>query len=126
MHMLGTVISNLQRLVTWLLTIMCNAMTLIRTQLFKITGALADLKTQYALQLNLSFLRVQIMSSISRLRVSLIIVEQSIKAVLITVKQTLIQIGLLLLTTVRQTLQRVRQVLQQSKDRLVALIKSER
>lgn len=126
MHMLGTVIFNLQRLVTWLLTIMSNAMTSIQKQLSKITGVLADLKIQYALQLNLSSLLALIMSNINRLRVSLTIVEQSIKAVLITVKQTLIQIGSLLLTTVRQMLQLVLQVLQQSKDRLVELIKSER
>ena len=124
--MLGTVIFNLQRLVTWLLTIMSNAMTSIQKQLSKITGVLADLKIQYALQLNLSSLLALIMSNINRLRVSLTIVEQSIKAVLITVKQTLIQIGSLLLTTVRQMLQLVLQVLQQSKDRLVELIKSER
>ena len=126
MHMLGTVIFNLQRLVTWLLTIMSNAMTSIQKQLSKITGVLADLKIQYALQLNLSSLLALIMSNINRLRVSLTIVEQSIKAVLITVKQTLIQIGSLLLTTVRQMLQLVLQVLQQSNDRLVELIKSER
>ena len=121
--MLGTVISNLRQLVISITTLMFNVMALIRQQLFKITGVLADLKIQYALQLNLSSLRAQIVSSISRLRVSLIIVEQSIKAVLITAKATVTQIGLLLLTTVRKILQLVRKVLLQSKDKLVAYIK---
>jgi hypothetical protein len=63
------------------------------------------------------------MSSFNRLRVSLIIVEQLIKAGLSTAKAKVIQIGLQLATTVRQTLQRVTIVLLQKKDRLVELIK---
>ena len=123
--MLGIVISNLRQLATSIRTTMCNATTLIRTSLSKITGVLADLKTQFVGLLNQLFQVVQTTLNINRLRVSLIIVEQSIKAVLITAKATVTQIGLLLLTTVRKILQLVRKVLLQSKDKLVALIKSE-
>lgn len=48
---------------------------------------------------------------------------QSIKAVLTTAKQAVIQIGSLLQTTARQTLQLVSQCLQQSKDKLAGLTK---
>jgi hypothetical protein len=72
---------------------------------------------------HLNLLRVRTMSSFNRLRVSLIIVEQLIKAGLSTAKAKVIQIGLQLATTVRQTLQRVTIVLLQKKDRLVELIK---
>jgi hypothetical protein len=56
-------------------------------------------------------LRVQTVSSFSRLLVSLITVAQLIKTGLSTVKQTLIQTGLQLATTVRQTLHRVKALL---------------
>ncbi len=122
--MLGTVLTRLHQKVTSLIS---NVTTLTQQLLFKITGVLTAIKTRFVASLtSLSFLLVQTTQNINRLRVSLIIVEQSIKAVLTIVRLKATQIGLLLLTTVRQTLQLVRQVLLQSKDRLVALIKSER
>jgi hypothetical protein len=56
----------------------------------------------------LNHLRVQTVSSFSRLLVSLITVAQLIKAGLITAKQALIQTGLQLATTVRQIRQLVK------------------
>ena len=122
--MLGTVLTPLLKKVTSLIS---NVTTLTQQLLSNCTGVLTVIKTRFVASLtSLSSLLVQTTQNINRLRVSLIIVEQSIKAVLTIVRLKATQIGLLLLTTVRQTLQLVRQVLLQSKDRLVALIKSER
>jgi hypothetical protein len=54
---------------------------------------------------------VQMVLSFNRLRVNLITAVQLIKAGLSIAKQTLIQTGLQLATTVRQTLQRVKALL---------------
>lgn len=66
---------------------------------------------------------VQTTLNIKACPVLLTTLVQSIKAVLTTAKQVVIQIGLLLQTTVRQMLQRVHLVLLQSKDKLVVSIK---
>jgi hypothetical protein len=63
----------------------------------------------------LNLLRVQTVSSFNHLRVSLITAVQLIKAGLSIAKQTLIQTGLQLATTVRQTLQRVKALLKKGK-----------
>lgn len=121
--MLGTVISNLRLMASLVRTTMSNVTTLIQQSLSKIIGVLADLKTQFVALLNKSLQLALTILNIKRLRVSLIIVVELIKAELTTAKQKLTQIGLQLLTTVLKTLQLAKQVLLQSKDKLVAYIK---
>ena len=71
----------------------------------------------------LNLLRVQIGSSTSHLRVSLITAGQLIKAALTSVKAKVILLGQQLLTTVRQINQAALTALKQKKDKLVELIK---
>ena len=72
----------------------------------------------------LNLLRVQTGLSTNRLIVNLITAEQSIKAALIYVQAKLTPLGQLLPTTVLQMPQRALLLVQQTKDKLVALIKS--
>jgi len=71
----------------------------------------------------LNLLRVQTGLSTNHLIVSLITAEQSIKAALMYVRVRLTLLGQQLQTIALQTLQLVSQCLQQTKDKLVALIK---
>ena len=119
MYMLGVVLMSLLNKVTYLIS---NAKALIQQLLSNFIGALTWVKTRYAVNLTW-FLLAQTEQNTSRLHVLLITVGQSIKAVLILVQSKAIQIGSQLQTTVRLMLQRVSQVLLQSKDKLVAYIK---
>jgi hypothetical protein len=74
----------------------------------------------------LNLLRVQTGLNTNRLIVNLITAEQSIKAALIYVQAKLTRLGQLLQTIVLPTRQPVLLLVQQTKDKLAALIKSAR
>jgi hypothetical protein len=115
MHIVTRVIGLLTALFT-------TAYTQLTVCLLRIAKRLHVLITQIYLsaQIRLHQL-VQMGSSFNRLRVSLITAEQLIKVGLSTVKQTLIQTGLQLATTVRQTLQPVSLSQLQNKGRVVKM-----
>ena len=102
--------------------------TLIKARLLKLANSLRvnsirvyqNVANLYLLNL----LRVQIGSSTSHLRVSLITAGQLIKAALTSVKAKVILLGQQLLTTVRQINPAARTAFKQKKDKLVELIKS--
>lgn len=109
MHMLGIVLTRLLNKGT---SLICSAMTLIRSMLSKITGALTTLKTRFA---HHRLLLVLTQSNISRLRANLITAVSLIKAGTTPVLQSLLALGQLLLTTARQILQRAKQVFKKDK-----------
>jgi hypothetical protein len=117
--MLGTVLTRLRVKVT---SAISNAMILILRTPSILIGVLTTLKTRYA---HLRLLLALTEPSTNRLHANLITVAQLIKQGLITVRVKATVLGQQLVITVRQMLQRVRQCLLQSKDRLVGLIKSE-
>ena len=93
------------RLWVWLTTPLWNHVSNLRVKFFR----------RYQNVRNQQLLLVLTMSSFNLWRVNLIIVAQLIKAGLSTVKAKVTQIGLLLLTTVRQIRQRANQILKKSK-----------
>lgn len=111
-----------------LMALYTQVLALLKALLYKLVSNLPARFTQVyqnaAKLYLLNLLRVQIGSNTNRFRVSLITAGQLIKAALTNAKASLIQIGLLLLTTVRQIRQHVLTALKQKKDKLVALIKS--
>lgn len=111
--MLGTVISNLQRLVTWSTTLMSNVMKSMQQRLSKITGVLLALKIQYV---NLLCQFALIAQKCKALVAQFTTLALSIKVALTTVKQTLTQIGSLLQTIVAQIRQLVTQAWKQGKS----------
>mgnify|MGYP007090102107 CR=1 FL=1 len=106
MSMLGLVITRLR---VKAISVISNAKALILRTLFGTTGVLTVIATLYAdsltcLQLKYAWTK----QKCKVLRAQLITLVSSIKAVLITVKASLIQIGLRLATTVRQILRRAK------------------
>lgn len=119
--MLDTVLTRLRVKV---ISVISSATTLIHRLLYRLIGALTEIKTRSVGSLiSLLHLLVQIELRFKALLAQLTSLVLSIKAALITAKQTLIQIGSLLLTTVRQILQPVATAIKKSKG-LVVKIKS--
>ena len=111
--MLGTVLTRLQAKVT---SVISYVTTLTQQLLSKIIGVLTEIKTRFADSLtSLSFLLAQTEQKFKALVVNLTTQVSLIKVALTTVKATLTQIGLLLLTTVRQTHQLVLKLLKKGK-----------
>lgn len=109
MHMLGTVLTRLAQKAGLLIS---NATTYLTQKLSQLLGVLTVLKTQSVALLNLC------VSSSLKIKVLLaqcITLVLSIKAVVIPALTKLWEIGLQLLTTVRQTLQHAKSLLKKSK-----------
>lgn len=111
--MLGTVLTRLQQQVTSLIS---NVMTLTQLWLSKIIGVLTAMQTLFVASLtNLSSLFVQTVQKCKALVAKFTTLASSIKVALTIVKQLVIQIGLLLQTTVQQTRQLVMSLLKKDK-----------
>lgn len=112
MHIVTQALGRLMALFTkvylWIKAQLCN---LAKRLLASYTRVSQSAQHQYLLNL----LRVQTASSFNHLRVTLTTAAQLIKAALITVKQTLIQIGLQLVATARQILQHAKNLLKKGK-----------
>lgn len=112
--MLDTVLTRLQVKVT---SVISNVMILTKHSLSKLIGVLIEIQTLFVDSLtSLLSLCAQTLQKFRALLAQLINQVLSIKAVLITAKQTLIQTGSQLLTIARQTLQRAATVIKKSKD----------
>ena len=106
MSMLGLAITRLR---VKAISVICSVKALILRTLFGTTGVLTVIATLYADSLiNLLLLRAWTKQKCKVLRARLTILVSSIKAALIIVKASLIQIGSRLATTVRQILQRAK------------------
>jgi hypothetical protein len=109
MLMLGTVLTHLREKVGLVIS---SVMKLIQHLLLKLTGVLTAIKILFAGNLtNLSLHLALIVQKFKALLASLTTVALLIKAVCTIVRQTLTQIGSLLLTTAHQILQLVLQAL---------------
>lgn len=117
MHIVTQLSGRLMALYTqvlgWLKALLCKLVSNLRVNFIQ----------GFQNAVSLWFQLVQTVLSINRFRANLITAGQLIKAGLTTVKAKVIQIGLQLLTTVRQISQLVRQALLQIKDKLVECIK---
>jgi hypothetical protein len=124
MYMLGAVLTNLLQKVT---SLIYNATALITKKLSELLGVLTAQMTHLAIlcQRLLSQL-VKTVLKIKLLLASLIILGQSIKLEVINVKAKVLQIGLLLQTTVVQILQLVPIAHKQKKGKPVGITKSAR
>lgn len=108
MHIVTQALGRLMALFTKVYTsVMALLLNRVKPWLVNFTQIYRSVQHQYLLNL----LRVQTLSSFNHLRVSLTTAAQLIKAALISVKQTLIQTGSQLVTTVRQILQRAKNLL---------------
>ena len=111
--MLGTVLTRLQVKVTSLIS---NVLTLTQQWLSKIIGVLTAMQTLFADSLtSLQSLFVQTIQKCKALLAQFTTLVSLIKAALISVKQAVTQIGLLLQTTVQQTRQLVMSLLKKDK-----------
>jgi len=111
--MLGTVLTRLQVKVTSLIS---NVLTLTQLWLSKIIGVLTAMQTLFADSLtSLSSLFVQTIQKCKALLAQFTTLVSLIKAALISVKQAVTQIGLLLQTTVLKTRQLVMSLLKKDK-----------
>lgn len=124
MYTLGAVLTHLHQKAT---SLTCAVMALITKKLLGLLGVLTNLMTQLAdsCQSLLSQI-VQTVLKIKVLLVSLIILAQSIKLALINVKAKVLQIGLLLQTTVAQILHLAPIAQKQKKGKPVGITKSAR
>jgi hypothetical protein len=111
MQVNGKMASLFTRLWAWLTTQLWSHVSNLRAKFFR----------KYQNVRNQRLLLALTMSSFNLWRVNLIIVAQLIKAGLSTVKAKLIQIGLLLLKTVRQIRQLVITAYKKSKDLVVKI-----
>ena len=117
MYMLGAVLTNLLQKAT---SLICNATALITKKLLGLLGVLTAQMTQLVILCQrLSSQLVQTVLKIKLLLASLIILVQSTKLELINVKAKVLQIGLLLQTTVAQILQLVPTAQKQKNDKPV-------
>jgi hypothetical protein len=124
MYMLGAVLTNLLQKAT---SLICNATALITKKLLGLLGVLTAQMTQLVILCQrLSSQIVQTVLKIKLLLASLIILVQSTKLELINVKAKVLQIGLLLQTTVAQILHLAPIVQKQKKGKPVGITKSAR